>query len=220
MATNEQVTLITQTILSGLDAASNGRVTYLRALIDTTQEELGNKKGQEPGTQLLALEAVHKRFYEVVLAAADPFVPKGTKNRAVELHNKVNFARTAVSALRSHIKAGGDVAVLKGTTTKATLRTREGPPRPMTARRWKVRTERQSKLLMAALMQLADIDKQAAVNEMQLVLGQITSQLVSLGVISTTDQAVAVAEHRPLRVGKTLFVPTDTQVLRAQARAA
>src|SRR5882724_560220 len=206
---NEDVTSIAQAIFKALDDAQGGRTTYLRTLLLGTQDELGGKKGQETNIQLAALKLVHEKFYELVLKAAEPFVPKGTKDRAIELHARANFARTALSALRGHCRAGGDLAALSAAkTTKAMLKVREGPAKPPTARRLKARAESQSKAVMATLLGLSDTDKAAAVEEIQLLLGQLTTQLVSLGVVSTTDSAMAIAEHRPLKIGRTLFVPT------------
>lgn len=216
---NEAIVELATSILTADANAQGGRTNYLRTLLIATQEELGSKKGQESRAQLVALGTVHDRFYEIVLAAAEPFVPKGTKDRGVVLHSRVNFARTAVSALRGHVKAGGDLAALSPTkTTKSNLMKREGPIRPRTAKRWKDRAEAQSKALMATLMGLADADKTAAFEEIQLILGQLTTQIVELGVVSTKDAAQAVGEHRPLRIGKTLFVPTASQVIQQLAR--
>lgn len=215
---DQDVTAIAQAIFRAADDATLGRTTYLRTLLSATQAELG-KRGQEPSVQLAALKTTHERFYALVLDAAEPFVPKGTKDRAVALHARANFARTSLSALRGHVRAGGDLATLSAAkVTKAALRVRAGPQRPLTARRWKIRAEAQSKALVATIMGLADADKAAAVEEIQLVLGQLTTQLVALGVVSTKDAIQSVGEHRPLRIGKTLFVPTASQVIQQRAR--
>lgn len=216
--TNRDVTLITQQIMQAAADADAGRTSYLRTLISTAQTELG-KKGQETAVQMVALKSVHERFYELVLGAVEPFVPKGTKNRAVELHRRANFTRTALSAVRRYVRAGNDLAGINSAkATKGTLAVKPTTPRPQSARRLKARAEVQSKALITTLIGLADTDKQAAVDEMQLVLGQLTDQLVRMGVASTKDAAQASMEHRPLKVGKVLFMPTQTQVLRQQAR--
>lgn len=215
---DSDVTSIAQAIFRATDDAILGRNTYLRTLLTATQAELG-KKGQEAPVQLAALKTVHERFYALVMDAAEPFVPKGTKDRPVALHNRANFARTSLSALRGHVRAGGDLATLSpAKVTKAALKVRAGPVRPLTVRRWKIRAEAQSKALVATVMGLADTDKAAAVEEIQLILGQLTNQLMTMGVVSTRDALQSVGEHRPLKIGKTLFIPTDTQVLRSQAR--
>jgi len=216
--TNEEVTTIAQTILNSENAGNGGRTTYLRALISATQDALDRKKGQEIQTQLKALTAEHKRFYELVLNAIEPFVPRGTKNRAVEIHRRANFARTSFSAIRRWVRAEHDVCGLNvAKTTRNSLTVKAGPPRPASGRRLRARVEAQSKTLVASIIGLADTDKAAAIDEIQLVLGQLTGQLVAMGVVSTRESAQAIAEHRPLKIGKTLFVPTETQVIRHRA---
>lgn len=218
MITEQQVAEIAQSIFSAQSSIDTGRVSYLRTLIAATQDELNNKRGEPQATQLKALSAVHERFYEIILKAAQSFVPKTQKDRAIALHARANFARTALSAVRAHIRAGEDIATLNA--AKATKATLSRPPeriKPLSVKRWKLRAEAQSKALVSTLIGLADADKAAAVEEMQLVLGQLTSQLMAMGVLATKDAAQSIGEHRPLRIGKTLFVPTDTQVLRQRA---
>lgn len=220
MITDKNVTTIAQAIFRAADNASQGRTTYLRTLLTAVQDELGKKKNQERPVQLAALKTVHERFYALVLDAAEAFVPRGTKDRAIALHGRANFARTSLSALRGHVRAGGDLAALSAAkVTKASLQVAEGPARPQSARRLKGRLETQSRALVATLSGLADSDKEAAVEEIQQLLSQLTSQLVSLGVVSTKNVELSVDERRPLRIGKTLFVPTANGVRDGEARA-
>jgi hypothetical protein len=209
----ETVSTISRGIFQATADVTTGRTNYLRIILKATQDDL--KRGAEITDQLAALNAVHEQAYDLVLKAAEEFVPRGTKNRGAEIHKKANFARTALSALRGHVRAGGDLKTLKAETiTKAALKVREGPQRTPSPRRLRARAESQSKALVATLLGLADVDKAAAIDEMQLVLGQLTQQLMAMGVISTSDAKQSVAEHRPLKIGKTLFVPTETTVLR------
>lgn len=219
MITDTQVTDIAQSIFTAQSSVLDGRQSYLRTLIEATQDELQGKKTQPQATQLSALKAVHERFYELILKAAQSFVPKTQKDRSIALHAKANFARTALSRVRAHIKAGEDVVALNAAkATAVTLKRPAARITPLSVKRWKARAETQSKALVATLIGLGDTDKAAAINEMQLVLGQLTTQLMAMGVVATKDSAQAIAEHRPLRIAKTLFVPTETQVLRQQAR--
>lgn len=219
MITDKQVTMIAESIFNAQSADSTGRATYLRTLIDATKEELSGKKGEPANTQLAALQRVHERFYELILKAASPFVPKTQKDRSITLHARANFARTALSSVRNHIRAGYDIAALNSAkATKATLARPKQNVHPLSVKRWVSRAESQSKALVATLLGLADADKAAAVEEMQLVLGQLTSQLVAMGVVATRDAAQALDEKRPLKIGKTLFMPTATQVVRQMAR--
>lgn len=207
--TDKQIASTAEAVLASLDKASTGRTDYLRMLTTAVQETLGKKKGQEAQTQLTVLRAEHDRFYAVVMAAAEGFVPKGTKDRSIELHRRANFARTAASALRGHVRAGGDiVALTPAKVTKGALAAREGPPRVPTPARLKSAAERQSKSLIATLMGLADADRSAAVEEMQLLMAQLTAQLESIGA----------HPKRGTKVPPMVFNPTASQVLRSQAR--
>jgi hypothetical protein len=218
MITDKDVNDILQSIFSSQDTAGAGRTNYLRTLIVATQEELGHKKGEPVTTQLGAVKRVHERFYDLVLKAAAPFVPKGTKDRAVELHRRANFARTSLSAVRGHIRAGEDIVTLSAAkATKGALARKERPPKSMSAKQWRARIGGQAQGLIAALTGLAGTDKAAAVAEVQRALGQLTAHLGSLGVLSTKDATQSHAEMRPLRIGKTLFVPAPLLMLRHHA---
>lgn len=208
MITDSQVSKIAESILKAQSDILGGRVTYLRTLLAAVQEDL--PRASEPRAQLARVGTIHDRFYAVVLAAAEPHVPRGTKGRAVELHRRVNFARTAASALRGHVKAGGDLATLKaGTVTKGALKVREARQRPLSAKRALARAERESKALVSSLMALGEADKTAAIDEIQLIIGQLSQQLVELGV------------SRVPRVprGHGHIHPSTSQVIRATARA-
>lgn len=160
---------------------TQGRTTYLRTLIEGAQEVLGNKHRQEASAQLAALNEIHKQFYAIVLKTAERFVPKGTKDRAVELHRLATFARTSVSALRMHVRAGGDLVTLKAASaTKASLKAVEASASAPTPGRLKSAVERQGKQLLESLDGLASADKATAINEVQAMLDQLTAKLAAL----------------------------------------
>lgn len=209
--TDASVSTIATSILESNQHAATGRTEYLRSLIAATQEALGYKKGQDAITQLNALNAQHARFYDIVLEAAGHLVPKGTKDRSTEVHRLCNFARTTLSAIRGHVRAGQDVAALNpAKVTKGALAVREGPQRALTPRRWRARAESQSKALMAAIIGLADADKAAAVDEIKVIMDQLNAQLLELVGEPT-------AQKRPRGRPKTVFIPTETQVIRQRA---
>lgn len=233
VATVEDVASVVESVLTANAEADAGRLSYLKILIATTQNELGGKprirassgpgkaaklKGEDIAIQLKALAAVNDRFYPVVTRVVVASIAPGTKDKGLEANRRTNFARTALSAVRLFIAAGNDItAVGLKTVTKASLAVRR-PPKPPSGQRLKARAEAQSKTLVATLMELADADKSAAVEELQLLMGQVATQLVALGVAATKDAAQAMSEHRPYRIGKMLFAPTDTQLVRQQAR--
>lgn len=219
--TDKEIDQLAQSIMGATKNAEGGRTTYLQTLVEAVQEDLAHRRGLEPAAQLAALKRQHERFYAIVLAAAGRVVPRNHPKRGEETQRLSNFARTATSALRGHVRAGGDLSTLQpARVTKAALRVREGPARPPTAKRLKATAERESKRIVATLMALAETDKQAAVDEIQLIMGQLGDQLLQLGVVATRNAAQAAAKGVALRVGKTLFMPTATGVFQPQARPA
>lgn len=220
----KNVETISRAIMSADSKADEGRTNYLRSLVAAVQGQL--EKGAEKAAQLAALREVNESYYEAVMGVAETFVPKHTKDRATLVHAKANFARTAASALRRYISGGNDAMALKAeTVTKGLLRARAGPttPRQRSVRVLRGQVERRSKALMSAILGLADSDKDAATEELQLLIGQLTEQLQGL--------APELVHRRPGRPAKSTdlhgqtmvtrgFNPSATTVQRAQARAA
>jgi hypothetical protein len=211
MINDSDIETTAKAIFSAQTANDTGRTTYLRTLIEAVQEQLG-KRGQDMKAQLVALKAQHQRFYAVVMRVAEDYVPVGTKHRKTELHRRATFARTATTSLRGHIRAGGDAMTLKAVTaTKAALRVRAGPQAAPSLKRLATNAKGQSNRVLTMLEALAKADKPAAIAETQALLGALTAQLLKLGVASTQDALVSTAEHRPLKVGKQIFIPTNGQ---------
>lgn len=209
--TDKEVKDLATSMFSSQSSIETGRVSYLRQLIAATQGEL-KKRGEPAPAQLAALSLVHERFYALILEAAQPFVPRTQKNRAVLLHKRANFARTALSALRSHVRAGGDIGALSpAKATKATLSRHKAKTTPTSAKAYRARAEAQSKALIATLLGMADADKAAAVEEMRLVLGQLAAQFGEMGGHATKDAAQAAEDGRPLRIGKVVYMPALAQ---------
>jgi hypothetical protein len=224
-ATDDDISKLAKAILDGEAQADTGRTSYLRTLVAVTQKELGAEprqrmskadklKAEGISEQLAALTTVHDRFYALVLEAAGKAVPASTKDRATEVNRKTNFARTALYAVRSWIRAGHDVTALAAAkVTKAALAVKAATPKPQSVKRIKARVERESKALVSSLMALADSDKGAAVAELNLLMNQVTAQLLALAGPPVANAAQAAREHKPLRIKKTVFMPTETQVL-------
>lgn len=231
VATTEDITALAKSLYAATATLLNGRTTYLRALVGTTIKELGGKprtvpaRGRKPATspettglQLQALETVHMRFYEAVEQVAMLGLPN-TKDRALELNRKTNFARTAMSSIRAWIKAGNDITTLPvAQVTKRSLLV-ERAIRPKSATRLRRALEVRSKSFVAALLELAETDKAAALGELELLMGQMAAQAVALGATAVTSPARASKEHRPYKTGGRVFVPvSETQVIRQQER--
>lgn len=231
VATESDIVTIGTRLMDGLELADTSRMSYLRSVIGTAQHDLditpraskGKATKLEPAEierQLNGVNAVHDRFYAVLLKTIGERVPKG-KDHAAEVNRLTNFARTAVYAIRQWVKAGRDLGrVIPDTASKRTLAV-EGPKRQRRVSTivLRKRVERQNKEFLTAVLALAETDKAAAIGELKMVIGQLSQQLSELGHMrATTDPKIAADEHRPLRVGKALYVPvTETQVIRQQA---
>lgn len=205
VATPGEISKLASAIFASDQTSSTGRVTYLKALVATTQEALPKGKA-ERAVALAALEEVNERFYELVLKAAQATLPPRVADRALLLNQRTNFARSSVTTVRAYIRAGNDLARLN--PRFVTKRSLAVPVRttPATPKRMKARVERMSKALVAQVLLLAEADKPTAVAELNVLLSQIAAQLESLGVHATK-----------LR-GGAMYVPlTNTQVIRQQA---
>jgi|SRR5579859_149481 len=230
IAADSDVEQVTQSIVGATQAIEAGRGNYLKMLVANTIQALGTEprkrqSGKQPkldedGTakQLKALSDVHERFYAVVTKVVSAAVPAG-KDRALEINRKTNFARTAMSVVRRWIKVGNDVtALIPKAVTKAQLAV-AATPRAVSAQALATRAERDSKALVVTIMALADADKTKAIEELQLLMDQITTQLLELSTSgATTDMATAMRERRPLRVKKMVFIPTATQVIEQRSK--
>lgn len=228
IATETDIAALARSIITGSLQSESGRRDYLKVLLASTIDVLGAKPRLRQGRaskldesevlkQTEALEATHTRFYAIIVRETASVIPAG-KDKSGELNRRTAYARVAASRLRAYAKSGGDLTILApARVTRETIRVKSATPRAMSSGRLKARAERESKTLVATLLGLGDADKAAAVAEIQLLIGQLAQQLVHLGVVtSTKDAEQAAREHIPLKVGKTLFIPTDTQVLRAQ----
>lgn len=232
VATDADIIEMADTFFDGVQAVNSMPGKYMNAVIGTAQHELDIKpraaKGkpskleeQEIQRQLNGVNTVHDRLYEVFVKRIDSKLPKGGKDRAKELNRLTNRFRTAVYAIRQWVKAGRDLGrIIPGRATKASLHV-GGPKRArrVSAAVLRKRVEKRNTELVAAVLALAEADKAAAIGELELLVGQLAQQLNELNQTrATTDPKVAHDEHRPLRVGKSIFVPvTETQVLRHTA---
>lgn len=133
VATPEDVAVITRDVLAAQKQGSQGRRTYLCALVGTTIAEItGDKPRVRSGEiaklseaerleQLAALEAVNERFYAVVVKVARDKI-EGPDRGGRELNRRTTFARTSLSAVRRWIKAGHDItSLVPGRVTKRML---------------------------------------------------------------------------------------------------
>lgn len=224
VATEADIENLAGEMLTAQFTAESGPRRYLRCVVATTIDALGapqrarNGKveridDEEKVRQLGALEAVLGKFYPAVVKASSADLPSG-KARAIELNRRTNWARTQASAVRGWIRVGHDLRTLAAAKlTKAMLHVTPKARAPSPGR-LRARVEAVSKDLVARVMELGAIDRAAAISEIELLVGQLAAQLEEFGAAPTRDPKVAAAEHRPLKVGKAVFFPTQTQIVR------
>lgn len=207
--------------------ADTGKVEYLRALAGDIQTELGGSPRQRAGkaarlTQeeraehLEAVSKVNERFYGAVTEEARGRVTGGA-DKAKRLNAMTNWARTALRDVRSYVRAGNDIRALAAAKlTRNQLRVKS-TPRPLGAAALRRRLVERGKDAVAAALELIDADPAAARAELELIMAQLATQLLNLSGRPTKDVSEAERQHIPLRVKSTLFVPTETQIVRSQA---
>lgn len=221
VTTVDGVVALTREILKAEATSGAGRASYLRALVQRTQHELGSKPRERTARsvrlddagieeQLAALSVAHEEFYAAVLRVCSEDLPGGTA-KAKELNRRSNFARTALSSVRGWIKSGRDItAVAAVKATKASLAV-ERAAAVLTPRKLTRKIERGVTELITSVNALATQDKAAAVRELEQALSVITHSLAALGTSATRDPAKALAERIPLRTRHGVFVPVQEQ---------
>lgn len=231
LATDADIKQVAEVVLEARSAEANGKESYLRILAAKTIAALGapsrartakvpKLSPEDIKLHVAAFEQTHEHCYNIVTAAIDERVPAHQRGRGTEINRLANFARTSASSIRTWIKAGNDItAVVVDKLTKSMLKVANRPRRSPSVAVLKQQAENQSKRLITKLLALAEADKGAAVTEFRLLMGQLATQLQEMaGGKVTRKMDVAAAELMPLRIGSTVFVPTESQVLRQEAR--
>src|SRR5579859_2247751 len=103
-----EIRKIARQTIEGREVVATARGTYLRALVETAQAELGGSAGQD--AQLTALRAVHRRFYPIVrdaIATDELILAAGfaKKKVAIERNRRLNFARSAYGTIRRWLRS-------------------------------------------------------------------------------------------------------------------
>ena len=230
LATDADIRKLTEGYVAAITTGEETRSTYLRILVRHIQKELGAEPRtnnvrspkltqEQMATQLAAAAAVHERFYTLVNEVVDSSITNvPSKDRAQEKNRRTNFARTAIYAVRLYIRSGKDVTALAPARASKSAIAISVAPKTPSPRRLKGRVERASKAFMVAVLALSEADQQAAVSELDTLLGQLATQLASLGVAAVRNPTKAAHDHVPLRVGSTTFIPTSTAILRQRER--
>lgn len=219
---NASVSDIKELVTQGVRAEhtlQSTRGLYFRALIGTTQA-----RGGDGAT----LRAVHQEFYAVVLEAvvtpdiakASRVLPEEKKRRARERNRRSNFARSAYGTIRRWLSIEGhDLMSLKPAKVTKTQLMAETPTRV----RKPLSEDKAAKRCEALMGRVLDFTRTLAASRpdqarklLDEAINRAVQELARGAITPTTDAAAAQEEHRPLRIGKTLFWPTETQILRRE----
>lgn len=182
LATDEEVTWLTQTYANGIAAVAGTKVTYLRVLIAHVKHDVGRRlKNLKAQAAIEFLEETHKRLYAIVLKAvttpeiadAEDLAKEERTRRSLARNSRSNFARSSMTAVRNWVKTGGSLAALDPMTiTKSELR-RELTPEAAAAGS----AERAANRARRALLALAKIDKEAAAVLLNSILEEVGPQV-------------------------------------------
>jgi len=228
MTTVTAIRAIATKVFTSETEADNGKIEYLRALVGDVQTELGGAPRQRAGKaarltkeetaeHLQSVTKVNERFYGAVTEEARTRVGGGP-DKAKRLNAMTNWARTALRDVRGYVRAGNDIRALAATKlTRNQLRVKAAAPRPLGPAALRRRLVDRGKDMIATALELIDIDPGAARAELELIMAQLATQVLNLSGRPTKDAQEAASQHKPLRVRSTLFVPTETQVVRQTA---
>lgn len=227
MTTVTAIRAIATKVFSSEVESANAKVEYLRVLVGDVQTALGGaprtRSGkaarltkEERAAHLEIVAKVNDIFYGAVLEEARGRLAGGP-GKAKQLNEMTNWARTALRDVRGYVRAGNDIrAVATGKLTRNQLRV-NAMPRPLGAAALRNRLVDRGKDAIAAALELIDVDPAAARAELELIMAQLATQLLNLSGRTTKDAQEAASQHIPLRIKSTLFVPTETQVVRQLA---
>lgn len=227
IATATEVEKLARTILDADGLSTGGRSTYFKAVVATTQAELGsgprmrNAKAAkldeaEVTAHLKAFETVAARFHDAVLKAAQEIQPKPTSD---ELRSRTAFSRSALSTVRGYIRGGNDVRALAA--HKATKRALATPmsKRKFTVEILKARATALSEKLAEVAKNLHAANREEAAKVMQGVLAQLTVA-AGLSAHMTRDADKAIEASEPFSTKSDVFIPINLAAVREQRKVA
>lgn len=220
IATESDIQDLTKRRISASKQLDNSSETYLKVLVATTQAELGSSPRQRQvrgevaaddiPIQLAALEAVHTRFYAVVIATLQASLTG--RNVKTQAQRKATKERTYKHLVRSWIKAGHDVRTLAAAKVTKPMLERELPDRPAAAqaKTLKRRALGVADRLVALAGEAAKTDRPSAVEALDAVMSLLGQQMASLAGPATTKPDIAIRDGRPFRRGGSVFWPVAT----------
>ncbi len=209
IATDADIAKIAAQAIDGETRSTEARGLFFKALIATTQHELGSPPrvrnvktdkltAEDVAAHLLTFEGIAKRFCEKAREVAANTVPSDVET----LRSRTRKFYSAASTVRGFIRAGGDIrgiAAHKATKgSLATPRTRRKPNPDALKRR--------AGVLGAELERIA----KALNGEAREVLAPLLAKLGAIagrGAKATRDPAEAMSEHRALSTKAGTFFP-------------
>lgn len=227
VATQADIEKLAGVIIDSDQKVTSCRGTYLKALVATTQHELGAPPRQRNGkserlteaevaAHLKAFQTVSDRFYAVVMQVAKATVPDPDK---ALLRQRTAFARSAASTVRGYIRAGNDIRVLAAhKVTKAALAS------PVRRRRLTVDSLKNRATKLAAELERIAKNLSAANREIaQETLAPVLARLAAASgatAHATRDPEKAMEEGIALHTKTGFFVPIDLTAAREARRLA
>lgn len=227
VANGADIRKLAEAILDGEATASEGRGTYLSALVATVQHELGSEPRLRAATapklsedditaHLKALRTVYTRFHESVVAAVKS---RMTRYDADFVRSKTRFSVSAASTVRSYIKAGNDIrALAAGRVTKEGLATPRAR-RKYTPESLQRRAQTLGEALVAVARNLHATNRALAADTLRPIFAEL-AQAAGFTDNVTRDPDKAIAEHVPLHTRTGVLVPVDFAAAGRRRRAA
>jgi hypothetical protein len=209
IATDADIAKIAAQAIDGETRSTEARGLFFKALIATTQHELGSPPrvrnvktdkltAEDIAAHLLTFEGIAKRFCEKAREVAANTVPSDVET----LRSRTRKFYSAASTVRGYIRAGGDIrGIAAHKATKGSLAT------PRTKRKANPEMlKRRAGVLGAELERIA----KALNGDAREVLAPLLAKLGAIagrGAKATRDPAEAMSEHRALSTKAGTFFP-------------
>lgn len=213
IATDADIAKIAAQAIDGETRSAEARGLFFKALIATTQHELGSPprvrnvkadklSAEDVTAHLLTFEGIAKRFCEKARDVAANTVPDSD---ADTLRRRTSKFYSAASTVRGYIRAGGDIrGIAAHKATKASLampRTKRKPNAEMLKRR--------ATAIGAELEKIARSLNGDFAREVLTPLLAKLGALTTKGAKATRDPAEAMSEHRALSTKAGVFFPVQ-----------
>jgi hypothetical protein len=235
LATEGDIEALAREYYESQERLAGSRTTYFRSLLAAVQVEIAGKPTlrtnktasalteEETAKHLEAFERVNTRLYAAVIrgsvtpdvADAPGLREEERRRRSLERNRRNNYARSAASTLRAHIRAGHDVtriSVVHATKNSMVVSNSTQSRLPLTdSERLQRRVKNTSSRLTALVSDLGSTDKPAAMATLQELMSEASALLLKFGGRTTTKADQAIAEHKLWKTEGGVFWPTATE---------